>query len=933
MSDLTGQKFAGYEILAKLGQGGMGAVYKARQPLLNRIVALKVMSPHLSDDEAFVARFVREASTAANLQHPNMVMVHTAGEHEGVYHIVMEFVEGMSLHEHIQEVGRLDPCEALAITVYVAKALQYAWQKSRMIHRDIKPANIFLSHGGEVKLGDLGLAKSQWQSTAGVTVTGMVMGTAQYMSPEQARAVKEIDFRSDIYSLGCTLYHMLVGHAPYEDTETMAVMLKQINDPPVAVFKAWPQCPPALGRLVNRMLAKQPAQRHQSYEELIAELMEVHDRLKVELEKTKAQSTVVINPLKSAADAAAAEEPALPPSPEPEPKRRPVIAYTATALLSLVLVGGLIWWAPWKKAKMSASADGTFPQPDSLEAKAPDSAPPGMALIPAGPFMMGDNLDGETRSMPVHQVTVSAFCMDKYLVTKALWKEVYDWAIGHGYKFDNAGDGKAPDHPIAYVSWYDCVKWCNARSEKEGQVPAYYTDSSQTTVYRTGNVDLAVGCVKWLDGYRLPTEAEWEKAARGGLRGKRFPWGDTISHSQANYESTGSADYDVSPTRGRLIGKGGCSPVTNFPPNGYRLFDMAGNALQWCWDWQNNDYYAVSPGANPRGLDSVGKNNQAARVLRGGSSYSTPPSCRTAHRSGHTPDYLDKSVGFRTVLPATEFASIPSPLNATKSTPWTNSLGMPFVPVPGTKVLFCVWDTRVKDYEGFVRAVGREWARPTFSQAPTHPAVNVSWDDAKAFCAWLERKEQGERVLAPGQHYRLPSDKEWSSAVGLPDETGDFPMDKAAKNKDAIYPWGTQWPPPRGAGNYAAGINTDTFEKTSPVGSFPPNKFGLCDMGGNVWQWCEDWFNDNRTTRVLRGACWQSEEANKLLSSVRNPQPPTLRQMHSGFRIVLETPTLNASSDSKNPATAFPPGQWVKAVPDMAKLPNLAEFKDGWATL
>lgn len=126
MSDLTGQKFAGYEILAKLGQGGMGAVYKARQPLLNRIVALKVMSPHLSDDEAFVARFVREASTAANLQHPNMVMVHTAGEHEGVYHIVMEFVEGMSLHEHIQEVGRLDPCEALAITVYVAKALQYA---------------------------------------------------------------------------------------------------------------------------------------------------------------------------------------------------------------------------------------------------------------------------------------------------------------------------------------------------------------------------------------------------------------------------------------------------------------------------------------------------------------------------------------------------------------------------------------------------------------------------------------------------------------------------------------------------------------------------------------------------------------------------------------------------------------------------------------
>ena len=243
--DLTGQTFAGYEILAKLGQGGMGAVYKARQPLLKRFVAIKVMAPHLREDAAFVTRFIREAALAANLHHPNMVLVHTAGEQDGVYHIVMEFVEGESLHEHIASHGRLEAREAVAITVYVCQALQYAWKQARLIHRDIKPANIFLSTTGEVKLGDLGLAKSQGQSTAGATMTGMVMGSPHYMSPEQARAVKEIDFRADIYSLGCTLYHMLIGRPPYEGDDSMAIMMRQINDPPPAIFKVWPQCPPA----------------------------------------------------------------------------------------------------------------------------------------------------------------------------------------------------------------------------------------------------------------------------------------------------------------------------------------------------------------------------------------------------------------------------------------------------------------------------------------------------------------------------------------------------------------------------------------------------------------------------------------------------------------------------------------------------------------
>ena len=212
--------------------------------------------------------------------------------------------------------------------------------------------------------------------------------------------------------------------------------------------------------------------------------------------------------------------------------------------------------------------------------------PTNMAFIPAGSFQMGDNLDGDTYSQPVHTVNVSAFYLDQTDVTKALWDTVKTWATTNGYRFDNAGSGKAPNHPVQSVSWYDVVKWCNARSQKEGPIPAYYTDAALTQVYKTGQV---APYVKWNAGYRLPTEAEWEKAARGGSSGHRFPWSnvETITHSQANYYSSSSYAYDVSPTRGLhpTFNDGvepHTSPVGYFAANGYGLYDMAGNVAELC---------------------------------------------------------------------------------------------------------------------------------------------------------------------------------------------------------------------------------------------------------------------------------------------------------------------------------------------------------------
>ena len=168
------ENVGGFEIILKLGQGGMGSVFKARQPLLNRVVALKVMAPFLSSSPDFVKRFIREASSAANLNHPNMVQVHAAGEDAGRYYIAMEFVEGESLKDRMVREGPMKPSTAVAVTINVATALNYAWQKAKLVHRDIKPDNIFLSTTGEVKVGDLGLAKSMSEDSAHMTSTGMV---------------------------------------------------------------------------------------------------------------------------------------------------------------------------------------------------------------------------------------------------------------------------------------------------------------------------------------------------------------------------------------------------------------------------------------------------------------------------------------------------------------------------------------------------------------------------------------------------------------------------------------------------------------------------------------------------------------------------------------------------------------------------------------
>jgi formylglycine-generating enzyme required for sulfatase activity len=224
---------------------------------------------------------------------------------------------------------------------------------------------------------------------------------------------------------------------------------------------------------------------------------------------------------------------------------------------------------------------------------------------------------------------------------------------------------------------------------------------------------------------------------------------------------------------------------------------------------------------------------------------------------------------------------------------WTNSLGMEFVPVPGTDVLFCKWETRVQDYAAFAKDTGLAW-QPASGSNPSDPAVGMTWSDAQAFCKWLTEREIAAGGLSPGRMYRLPKDWEWSVAVGLKEDKKGTPAQRAGKIVD-VYPWGNQWPPPVGAGNVGPGLRTDSFPRLSSVGSFPANQYGLFDMCGNVGEWCQDDADGNtgkQPNRVaLRGGSWNCSGASSLLSSSRYLMGPDKPSAETGIRCVVTKPS------------------------------------------
>ena len=388
-------KLGGFEIIESIGKGGMGDVYKARQVSMDRLIALKILSRRLAGSKAYVQRFVREARAAAKLNHPNIVQGIDVGKAAGCYYFAMEFIDGETAHEQLKRAGPLDEEDALRICLQVAQALHHAHDRAGIIHRDVKPQNILIGQDGVAKLADLGLARHTEQgdlalgaagpspdaaSPGSLTVVGTTLGTPDYISPEQIRGEEDLDGRCDVYSLGATLYDLLIGKPAYVADSANIVMAKHLSEPVPDIRAARPDISPNTAAIVWRSMQKDKRERYQSAEEMA-----------VALEGALRRRS-------DPARAGAAPRAAGPAVHVRRPRRQSpqLAAWIAGAALVLAAVGVMVW-RPWKSGGQPTKSPVTSqdrPREQPPDGPSPEVVTPGKAAYEGALRIVRDNKKG-----------------------------------------------------------------------------------------------------------------------------------------------------------------------------------------------------------------------------------------------------------------------------------------------------------------------------------------------------------------------------------------------------------------------------------------------------------------------------------------------------------------------------------------------------------
>lgn len=555
-----GDTIGNYEILRLLGEGNMGQVVLASHKQMKREVALKFISPELLASSAARTRFQREIETTAKLQHPNLVIAHDAGEVDGQHFLVMEYVQGVDLRSKVKQSGPLDIATAMQCTAEAARGLHHAHEKG-IVHRDVKPGNIMLGSDNAAKVTDLGLARFSDADPNAVEVsqTGLVIGTSAFMSPEQCAGSRDLDFRTDIYSLGCTLFYLLTGRNVYPADSTLQMLRAHAEEPIPSVREIRPECPVGLENLLSCMLSKRAQDRPKS----MANVSEKLDELLKDVEST----------------------PTLVPSARLT-NRFPMfllLAGTITIFLAIYLLGGF-----------SGNLDQTTQNSLGLGGSGPFAVDIEMQKIPAGKFMMGasdGDEDASTNEMPQHQVQLTNdFLLSKFEVTSSQFNEVMNASkIPNGIEFVDQTERPAGAIPISGITWFEAIRFCNQLSILQGLQP----------YYKIHGADETVSIQRGSDGFRLPTEAEWEYACRAGTQ---TPWYFGDSADNINDFAWHSVNSN-----------GQAQAVGKKAPNAFGLHDMLGNVPEWCWDRFDEGYYLRSEAVNPPGST---KGDQ--RVFRGG---------------------------------------------------------------------------------------------------------------------------------------------------------------------------------------------------------------------------------------------------------------------------------------------------------------------------
>ena len=885
-----------YQILEKIGAGGMGQVYKAYHSGTGRVVAIKVILSKSKIDPEVIRRFEREVKAAAKLVHQNIITVFDADQINGRVFMVMEYIKGNDLAEIILKKGKLSVVESVKYIIQTANGLKYAHDQG-VIHRDIKPGNIIVGTDGSVKIVDMGLAKietdSNQEDISMLTGATSIMGTVDFMSPEQGFSSRDVDARADIYSLGATLFYLLTGKFMYAGNSAFAKLLAHRESPIPSLCSARPGIPIELGNLFTKMVAKNAVDRFQSMAEVILALSSLgnQDVKTTHFDRSSIVETLIDGAAVTMAvkevNILSAKEPAKEPVKEPitpdvvlkpslikstiQKLYKPKAVVVAVAILVITLV--FVFFVLIKPNLNEESDDQRevvlrLKQEDDKakqlevvrlkeekEAKAKqdkidleDSSREielDLVLIPVGKFMMGD--PGKD-----HEVLITkSFFMGRHEVTQEQWKKV----MGN----NPSAKTKGPTLPVTDVSWNDCQEFIRRLNDKTN------------------------------GGYRLPTEAEWEYACRAKTTTKYF-YGDIITKSDANYGGAAGAVI---------------KQVGSYKPNAFGLYDMHGNVWEWCNDWYGR--YSSDAEINP-----VGPLSGTTRVLRGGSFNDSDAYFRSSYRIYVAPGHRPFDSGLR--LARTNLSAVGSTTPKVVIPAATKLLVAPFTEAKAKEIQKQVAKALTKEveekedlgkevkidlvlipagrfmmgdpgkdhevtitqpfYMAKYEVTQEQWESVMGSNPSTKtkgaklPVTDVSWADCQDFIKKLNDKTKGG--------YRLPTEAEWEYACRAGTKTA-YSFGDVISKADANY----------------------DGETIKPVGNYKPNAFGLYDMHGNVWEWCNDWFaeydpKDNKDPqgvssgerKVVRGGSFFLNESFSRSFTRGDGDAPTIRNNYDGLRLV-----------------------------------------------
>jgi len=842
-----------YDMLQVLGNGSFGIVFRAFDDQLQRVVAIKVMSPQIATLSPARKRFLREARSAAAVRHENVVHIYEVGEQPFPY-LVMELIPGQTLQQKLDRSGPLEVPEVLRIGRQIAEGLAAA-HASGLIHRDIKPANILLEGGSQkVKITDFGLARAA--DDASISQSGIIAGTPMFMAPEQALG-HPIDQRADLFSLGSVLYQMVSGRPPFRAPSTLAVLKRVAEEPPRPIREIIADTPDWLCDIITKLHAKNPADRFASAQVVINLLAECESGT-----AGRRSSSDGIRIDATVARLGISEKRHIDKANNRQGDVRSIGRWiVAASFLLLIAVGlaatefaGLTHFLFSTQGTRVADESGSVVAPASTESSIEGPEPNDLStfkniigmefvIVPKGKSWLGGSKDvpGD------HQVEIhDDFYLAKYEVTQEEWTKLMGQNPSH---FSRTGDGMGAvkdisdaglkRFPVEQTSWDDC----------------------QAFIERLNNLEKDSGWV-----YRLPTSTEWEYACRGGpMSDKAASAFDFYVAKPTNELLPEQANFDKQLMRTCAVG--------SYAPNTLGLYDMHGNVAEW------ND-------------DAAG---ESGRALRGGAWRDVPSICKMSFMGGMGTQGRTLVVGFRLArVPSTpsalrELARRPKPKAA-----FTNTIGMEFAKVPKGKSWFTDREVEMPAdfYLGMYEVTQEEWVKvmggnPSWfartaegheavrgisdSDLKRFPVERVSYLDCQAFLTKLNSTEH-----ETGWTYRLPFEAEWEYAcrggpnVSRQDTNFLFYFGKPTNTVS------------RGQANFK---DARALNRTAEVGQSEPNSLGIFDMHGNVWEWFQDSsVGVDGPGRAIRGGGWRDNSWTCGITFRHEPSEPW--KLHDlGFRV------------------------------------------------